>query len=168
MVSQFKLNAQNIGLAAGAAHAQESEGAVITVASLIEAEGKRPQDFPKIAEVIYNRLNATPKIKLQLDTTVLYAMGLAHKSGSSSHNFPSLYNTYLHPGLPPGPIDNPGNTAIHAALHPDHGNGWLYFLTINSVSGKTLFFTNAADFNDRGRQVRHHQRGGTGSRTGSG
>ena len=168
MVSQFKLNAQNIGLAAGAAHAQESEGAVITVASLIQAEGKRPQDFPKIAEVIYNRLNATPKIKLQLDTTVLYAMGLAHKSGSKfSTNFPSPYNTYLHPGLPPGPIDNPGNTAIHAALHPDHGNGWLYFLTINSASGKTLFFTNAADFNAAVAKY-GSTGGGTGSRTGSG
>jgi UPF0755 protein len=165
MVSQFKLNAQNIGLAAGSVHAQESEGAVITVASLIQAEGKRPQDFPKIAEVIYNRLNATPKIKLQLDTTVLYAMGLAHKSGFNT-NFASPYNTYVHAGLPPGPIDNPGNTAIRAALHPDHGDGLLYFLTINSASGKTLFFTNATAFNAA--VQKYGSTGGTGSRTGSG
>ena len=166
MVSQFKLNAQNIGLAPASVHAQESEGAVITVASLIQAEGKRPQDFPKIAEVIYDRLNATPEIKLQLDTTVLYAMSLAHKSGFHL-NYASPYNTYLHPGLPPGPIDNPGNTAIHAALHPDHGDGWLYFLTINSASGKTLFFTNAADFNAAVAKY-GSKGGGTGSRTGSG
>ncbi len=74
--------------------------------------------------MIYNRLNATPEIKLQLDTTVLYGMSLAHKSGFNfSTNFPSPYNTYAHAGLPPGPINNPGNPAIQAALHPDHGDG---------------------------------------------
>jgi cell division protein YceG involved in septum cleavage len=52
-------------------------------------------------------------------------------------------------------------------LHPDHGNGWLYFLTINSVSGKTLFFTNAADFNAAIAKY-GNTGGGTGSRTGSG
>jgi UPF0755 protein len=166
MVAKFNQYAQSTGLPAAAARGQETEAAVITVASLIQAEGKRPQDFPKIAEVIYNRLNATPKIKLQLDTTVLYAMGLAHKSGFST-NFASPYNTYLHTGLPPGPIDNPGNTAINAALHPDHGDGLLYFLTINSASGKTLFFTNAAAFN-AAVQKYGSTGGGTGSRTGSG
>jgi UPF0755 protein len=165
MVSQFKLNAQNIGLAAASARAQESEGAVVTVASLIQAEGKRPQDLKNIAEVIYNRLNATPEIKLQLDTTVLYAMSLAHKS-TFDLNFNSPYNTYVHVGLPPGPIDNPGNLAIQAALHPNHGH-YLFFLTIDSKTGKTLFFTNATAFNAA---VAHYGStgGGTGSRTGSG
>ncbi|HEX3389793.1 MAG TPA: endolytic transglycosylase MltG, partial [Streptosporangiaceae bacterium] len=119
----------------------------------------------KIAEVIYNRLNMSPKMPLELDTTVLYAMGLAHQSKFST-NIKSPYNTYLHAGLPPGPIDNPGNQAIHAALKPDHGNGWLYFLTINSTSGKTLFFTNATDFNAA--VQKYGPNGGTGSRTGSG
>ena len=166
MVTQFNQNAQRTRLQAAAASGHESEAAVITVASLIEAEGKRPQDLKKIAEVIYNRLNATPEIKLQLDTTVLYGMSLAHKSVFST-NFPSPYNTYLHVGLPPGPIDNPGNLAIQAALHPDHGNGWLYFLTIDSKTGKTLFFTNAADFNAAVAKY-GSKGGGTGSRTGSG
>ena len=166
MATKFDQNAQSIGLQAGAASGHETEAAVITVASLIQAEGKQPQDFPKIAEVIYNRLNATPQIKLQLDTTVLYAMGLAHKSGFKI-GFPSPYNTYLHAGLPPGPIDNPGNLAIKAALHPDHGNGWLYFLTIDSKTGKTLFFTNAADFNAAVAKY-GSTGGGTGSRAGSG
>jgi UPF0755 protein len=131
------------------------------VASLIEAEGKRPQDLKNIAEVIYNRLNATPKIKLELDTTVLYAMSLAHKSGFDL-NFQSPYNTYLHAGLPPGPINNPGNLAIQAALHPHHGT-YLFFLTINSSSGKTLFFSNASAFNAA--IVKYGRTGGgTGSR----
>ena len=76
MVSQFKAYAQSTGLQAAAAHGQETQAAVITVASLLEAEG-RPSDFRKIAEVIYNRLNM--HMKLQLDTTVLYGMSLAHK-----------------------------------------------------------------------------------------
>jgi peptidoglycan lytic transglycosylase G len=164
MVSQFKANARNIRLAAGAAHGQETQGAVITVASLIQAEGKLRTDFPKIAEVIYNRLNM--HMKLQLDTTVLYGMGLVHSKSNFSTSFRSPYNTYLHVGLPPGPIDNPGNTAIHAALHPDHGR-WLYFLTIDSVSGKTLFFTNATDFDNA--VAKYGRKGqGIGSRTGSG
>ncbi len=146
MVQQFKREAASIGLVAGAAHAQEGEGDVITVASIIEAEGKRPQDFPKIAEVIYNRLNATPPLHLQLDTTVLYGMNLVHSKAAFSVTFPSPYNTYLHAGLPPGPIDNPGRTAIEAALHPAHGN-LLYFLTINSRTGETLFFPTAQQFN---------------------
>jgi UPF0755 protein len=165
MVSQFSQNAQSIGLPAKAAAAQETQAAVITVASLIEAEGKRPQDFPKIAEVIYNRLNANPQIKLELDTTVLYAMSLAHKSGFNL-NFASPYNTYLHAGLPPGPIDNPGNEAINAALRPAHGN-FLFFLTINSRTGQTLFFSTATAFNNAVAKY-GSTGGGTGSRTGSG
>ena len=165
MVNKFKQNAQGIGLPAKAVAAHESQAAVITVASLIEAEGKRPQDFPKIAEVIYNRLNATPQIKLELDTTVLYAMSLAHKSGFNL-NFASPYNTYQHAGLPPGPIDNPGNLAIQAALHPAQGN-FLFFLTTNSRTGATLFFSTSAAFNSAVAKY-GSTGGGTGSRTGSG
>ena len=165
MVNKFKQNAQAIGLPAKAVAAHESQAAVITVASLIEAEGKRPQDFPKIAEVIYNRLNATPQIKLELDTTVLYAMSLAHKSGFNV-NFASPYNTYQHAGLPPGPIDNPGNMAIQAALHPAQGK-FLFFLTTNSRTGATLFFNTSAAFNSAVAKY-GSTGGGTGSRTGSG
>jgi UPF0755 protein len=165
MVTKFDENAQSIGLRSGSASGHESEAAVITVASLIEAEGKRPQDLKNIAEVIYNRLNATPEIKLQLDTTVLYGMSLAHKSGFDL-NFASPYNTYAHVGLPPGPINNPGNLAIQAALHPNHGH-YLFFLTIDSKSGKTLFFTNATAFNQAVAKY-GSTGGGTGSRTGSG
>jgi UPF0755 protein len=146
MVQQFDQQAASINLKGAAMRGHESPGAVITVASLIEAEGKRAQDYPRIAEVIYNRLNATPPIKLQLDTTVLYAMNLAHSKAKFSTNFPSPYNTYLHGNLPPGPIDNPGRAAIEAALHPAHGS-FLYFLTINSATGQTLFFSNAQQFN---------------------
>jgi UPF0755 protein len=166
MVSQFKANAQSIGLPAASDRAQESQAGIITVASLIEAEGKLPQDYPKIAEVIYNRLNMNPPMKLQLDTTVLYAMSLVHRKGFSV-NFASPYNTYLHANLPPGPIDNPGNLAIQAALRPAHG-GLLYFLTINSNSGKTLFFSTAQAFDNAVAKYGSSGNSGTGSHTGSG
>jgi UPF0755 protein len=167
MVQKFKDEAVSIDLKGAAAHGQESEGAVITVASLIEAEGKLPQDYPRIAEVIYKRLNSVPPMKLQLDTTVLYAMDRAGKSNAPfSTTFPSPYNTYLHANLPPGPINSPGAAAINAALHPDHGT-LRYFLTINSASGKTLFFSNSQQFNAA--VNKYGSTGtGTGTHTGSG
>ena len=76
------------------------------MASLIEAEGGRLADFPKIARVIYNRLNQG--MKLQLDSTVLYAL---HTYGIQATDqqlqSKSPYNTYLHTGLPPGPDRQP-------------------------------------------------------------
>jgi uncharacterized YceG family protein len=167
MVQQFNQEAASIGLKAAAAHGHEGEGAVIKVASLIEAEGKLPQDYPRIAEVIYNRLNAVPPMKLQLDTTVLYAMARAGKSNAAfSTTFPSPYNTYLHANLPPGPIDSPGAAAIKAALHPDHGS-FHYFLTINSDTGKTLFFSDHQQFDAA--VAKYGSTGtGTGTHTGSG
>ena len=106
-----------------AAHDQISEGDAIIVASLVQAEGKRPQDLAKIARVIYNRLNA--KMTLQLDTTVLYARNsrAADVTVAQTRSTKSAYNTYLHVGLPPGPIDSPGHAAIKAALHPTPGTG---------------------------------------------
>ncbi len=166
MVQQFDQQAASIGLPAAAAKAQESEAAVITVASIIEAEGKIPSEYPDIAEVVYNRLNAVPPIKLQLDTTVLYAMSLKHSTAAFSTTFPSPYNTYQHAGLPPGPIDSPGKTAIEAALRPAHGN-LLYFLTINSATGETKFFSTAAAF-DAAVQKYGSTGTGTGTHTGSG
>ena len=130
------------------------------MASLIEAEGKRPQDFPKIAEVIYNRLNATPQIKLELDTTVLYAMSLAQESGFNV-NVASPYNTYQHAGLPPGPIDNPGNMGDPDRTLPAQGK-FLSVLTTNSRTGATLFFNTSAAFNSAVNKY-----GSTGGGTGS-
>ncbi len=167
MVARFNQEAASINLAAGTAHAQETEGAVITVASIVEAEGKLPQDYPKIAEVIYNRLNAVPPMNLQLDTTVLYAMAQAGSKANFSTTFPSPYNTYLHAGLPPGPIDSPGDAAIQAALHPAHGN-FLYFLTINSSTGQTLFFTTATAFDAAVAKYGSTGSGNTGTGTGAG
>lgn len=98
---------------------------VLIVASLLEKEAIT-SDFPKVARVIYNRL--AKGMPLQLDSTVNYALGRnrARVSQAQTHTN-SPYNTYLHQGLPPGPIANPGLDAIDAALHPAKGN-WLYFV----------------------------------------
>jgi UPF0755 protein len=146
MVLRFDQEAASISLSAAAARVQLTPSEVIIVASLIQAEGKRPQDLPKIARVIYNRLNSNPQMPLELDTTVLYAL---HSSAGDvtikQTQFKSPYNTYLHAGLPPGPIDSPGDLAIQAALHPAHGN-WTYFLTVNPTTGLTLFTNSFTQF----------------------
>jgi peptidoglycan lytic transglycosylase G len=146
MVQRFNQEADAVNLPAVAAKDHISEGDAIIVASLIQAEGKRPQDLPKIARVIYNRLNQ--HMKLQLDTTVLYARHsrAADVTVAQTHT-KSPYNTYLHAGLPPGPIDSPGDTAIKAALHPSPTTDlWLYFLTVNPKSGLTKFTDNFTEF----------------------
>jgi len=146
MVTRFDQEAATIGLPAAAAHAELTQDEVITVASLIQAEGRRTADFPKIARVIYNRLNANPQIPLQLDSTVMYAL---HKYGIIASvqqiKVKSPYNTYLHTGLPPGPIDSPGNAAIMAALHPAHGS-WTYFVTVDPKTGLTKFTSSFSQF----------------------
>jgi len=147
MVLRFNKEAQSVNLPAVAAKDHISEGDAIIVASLIQAEGKRPQDLPKIARVIYNRLNQ--KINLQLDTTVLYARHsrAADVTVAQTKNTKSPYNTYLHGGLPPGPIDSPGDAAIQAALHPSPlTDDWIYFLTVNPKSGLTKFTNNFTVF----------------------
>jgi peptidoglycan lytic transglycosylase G len=146
MVTRFGQEAASIGLPAAAAHAELTQSDVIIVASLIQAEGRRQSDFPKIARVIYNRLNSNPQIPLQLDSTVMYAL---HKYGiiasSQQIKVKSPYNTYLHAGLPPGPIDSPGGAAIKAALHPAHGT-WMYFVTVNPKTGLTKFTSSFSQF----------------------
>ena len=146
MVTQFGKEAADIGLPAAAAHAELTQAQVITVASLIQAEGGRTSDYPKIARVIYNRLNTSPQIPLQLDSTVMYAL---HRYGiiatAQQIKVKSPYNTYRRTGLPPGPIDSPGNAAIKAALHPAHGP-WMYFVTVNPKTGLTKFTSSVAQF----------------------
>jgi UPF0755 protein len=140
MVNAFNQEAVKVDLHAEAAKGNLTQAEVITIASLVQAEGGKISDYPKIAEVIYNRLNHQPTpMKLQLDSTVLFAL---HKYGilasTSDLKVKSPYNTYANFGLPPGPIDSPGDAAIQAALHPDHGN-LLYFVTVDPKNRITKF-----------------------------
>lgn len=115
---------------------------VLTVASLVQAEGKSKDDFEKVARVVYNRLkpdNTETYGLLDFDSTVNYLRGeskLATGSVDQLRQIDDPYNTYKIKGLPPGPINNPGQVAIEAALNPAKGN-WYYFVSISE--DETLF-----------------------------
>lgn len=98
----------------------------VILASLIEREGKIPSEYPLISAVYYNRLKAG--IPLQCDATIQYALGTPRELLSAEDlKIESPYNTYLHPGLPPGPIGSPGLLALKAALSPARA-AYLYYV----------------------------------------
>ena len=146
MVQRFDQEAASANLPAAARQVRLSPGQVIIMASLVQAEGGRLSDYPKIARVIYNRL--AQGIPLQLDSTVLYGLNRFGIIASDQElSSPSPYNTYKHKGLPPGPIDSPGNAAIQAVLHPaPASDNWLYFVTVNPKTGETRFTSSQAQF----------------------
>lgn len=138
MVQQFDLVAAELGydtLAETTIGLSPYE--VITVASMVEEEAFRDEDRPKVARVIYNRINLG--MPLGIDATVLYAIG-ERKTGitRSELNVDSPYNTRKFRGIPPGPISSPGRKSLEAALYPADGD-WLYFVL--SARDGTLFFT---------------------------
>ncbi|MFJ8084627.1 endolytic transglycosylase MltG [Streptomyces sp. NPDC096205] len=110
---------------------------VLTVASLVQAEGKTEDDYRKMAEVIYNRLkptNTETNQKLQFDSTYNYLMNQSdiHIGEDEINSNPDPYNTYKYRGLPPGPIGNPGEEAMRATLNPTD-DGWLYFVATDGM-----------------------------------
>lgn len=111
---------------------------IVVIASLIEKEARNPDDFPRVSRVIYNRL--AEKMTLQFDSTVHYALDQSGRVSTSKRDrqTKSPYNTYLHRGLPPGPIASPGERALKAALAPADGP-WLFFVTTDPDTGKTRF-----------------------------
>lgn len=129
---------------------------VLTVASILEYEANRKVDYPKVARVLYNRLEQN--IPLQLDSTVSY---VSQREGDvwttpDERANPSLYNTYQHQGLPPGPIGSPGEVTIEAALNPDQGD-WLYFVP-DFEKGTTIFTNNLADHEKAAEKAREYCR----------
>ena len=116
---------------------------VLTKASIVQAEAASPEDMAMVARVLENRL--ADGMPLQLDTTVNYANG---KSGITTtpedRANPSLYNTYVHTGLPPGAIGNPGEQAIEAVLAPAQGD-WRFFVVIDPDTGETRFARTAEE-----------------------
>ncbi|MCK8680903.1 endolytic transglycosylase MltG [Streptomyces lichenis] len=120
---------------------------LVTVASLVQVEGKYKHDFDKVARVVYNRLkpeNMETVGRLEFDSTVNYLKASSTLDIGAVDDLRKIddpYNTYNVKGLPPGPISNPGGEALHSALKPTPGP-WYYFVSINSE--KTLFaVTNA-------------------------
>ena len=100
---------------------------VMTLASIVEAEARDPLERPLVSAVYHNRLKI--HMKLDADPTVAYAKGGYHgRLYYKDLEMDSPYNTYRNPGLPPGPIGNPGAESIRAALYPDESSQALYFV----------------------------------------
>lgn len=143
MVTRWSQAADAADLDGAAARLGYTPAELMTIASLIQAEG-RGADMPKIARVIYNRLenpnNGVTNGLLQIDATVNYALDreLVAIPTTSDLEVDSPYNTYANPGLPPGPIEAPGDDAIAAAANPVDGN-WLFYITVNLGTGETKF-----------------------------
>jgi len=137
MVAKSLEELNKLGVTAGRVHA------VLTIASIVEAEAGASADRPKVARVIDNRL--TKGMLLQLDSTVSFISGRRGKLGTTDaeRRSASPYNTYVHAGLPPGPIDSPGLSAIQAAVNPTPGP-WVYFVAVNPDTGETRFAVDAA------------------------
>lgn len=134
MVHRFRVVAGELGL-------KENVHRTVTIASLVERETALDSERPMVASVFENRL--AKNMPLMSDPSVIYGLeldgrwhGVIHQSDLAFH---SAYNTYLHPGLPPGPVANPGMPALRAALNPAKTN-YLYFVAAGSnPQGKSLF-----------------------------
>jgi UPF0755 protein len=159
MVHKFKEEWQHIAPAeskndkSGLEHGRPV-ASIVTLASLVERETPKPEERPLVAGAFENRLRKN--IPLQCDPTVIYAMQDAGQyrgklTGADLH-FPSPYNTYAHAGLPPGPIGNPGEMSLRAALEPTKTD-YLYFVA-NTQGGH--FF--AATLSEHNRNVTRYRR----------
>lgn len=127
---------------------------VVILASLIEKETSFPEERKLVSAVFHNRLRI--RMKLDCDPTIIYAMkelGIYEGRLLKRHlKFESPYNTYLRRGLPPGPICNPGQAALEAALYPSDEK-YIYFVSKND--GSHVF---SRTFNEHQRAVRKYQR----------
>ncbi|MCU1292270.1 MAG: endolytic transglycosylase MltG [Bryobacterales bacterium] len=130
---------------------------VVTLASLVEKETAVSQERPLVAAVFFNRLQKG--IPLQCDPTTVYAAllenrysGVIHKSDLANTN---PYNTYAHPGLPPGPITNPGIASLKAVLQPANSS-FLYFVAKPDGSGSHHF---SASLDEHEKAVASYRKG---------
>ena len=141
-----------------------SEREIVTLASIIEKEARRTDEMPVISSVFHNRLRIG--LPLQADPTVQYALGvhrerLLYAAIDSAADNP--YNTYRHPGLPPGPIASPSVRAIDAALAPDTTD-YLYFVA--RPDGSHIFTRSLDEHNRAKAAIRRERQNGGGSTAG--
>ena len=151
MVDRWRQAADEAGLEEAAAELGYTPHELMTIASLVEAEG-RGDDMPKVARVIYNRLEIEPNPSagfLQVDAAVNYALGREPIARLTQEEIDSVsdspYNTYTQKGLPPGPIEAPGDAAIAAAANPEDGP-WFFYVTVNLATGETKFTDDYDEF----------------------
>ena len=139
--SEWDLQAKRVGL---------SQKGVVTLASIIEREAQSAEEKAIVSSVFHNRLRR--KMQLEADPTILYALGSWNmRLTRSLLRTKSPYNTYLHRGLPPGPICNPGKEAIKAALYPARTD-YLFFVAVGD--GTHIFSRTSAGHNAAIREIR--------------
>jgi UPF0755 protein len=148
MVDRWRQAARDVRLEERAEALGYTPAELMIVASLVESEANRDQDRGKVARVIYNRLetDATNGL-LQIDATVNYALGrdLGLALTPEQLQVDSPYNTRRYPGLPPGPIESPGDKALEAAANPPAGD-WVYYVTVDLDTGETRFTDDYDEF----------------------
>jgi UPF0755 protein len=133
-------------------------GRVVIMASIIEKETAVPEERPLVASVYYNRL--AKKIALDADPSVIYGELLAGTYSGALHHedmrFDSRYNTYRYLGLPPGPIANPGKSALEAAMHPAQSD---YYYFVADAQGHHRFAHSIEEHNKNVAAYRRAMRG---------
>jgi UPF0755 protein len=168
MVKQFRQVAYQIGLISPTSPTEGGPEVtlriqlrpqnVVTMASIVEKETAVPEERPLVASVYYNRL--TKNIALDADPSIIYAELLAGiYTGALHHDdmrFNSPYNTYTHPGLPPGPIGNPGKSALEAAIHPAQSD---YYYFVADAQGHHRFARTIEEHNKNVDAYRRAMRG---------
>jgi UPF0755 protein len=141
LVAQFDSEYQSIGFAAAAKAQKLTPYQAVIIASLIESEAKFPQDRPKVARVILNRI--AKRQPIGIDAANRYGVALQGKDPNSvTYTENSPYNVRTHLGLPPTPVSNPGEASLRAAVHPAAGN-WLYYV-VADAAGHHLFTADEA------------------------
>lgn len=153
MVKRFRQEAGGIGLASGM-----DVHRIVTMASIVEKETAVPDERPMVASVYYNRLSRG--IALDADPSIIYAELLEGTYQGALHHadmqFNSPYNTYRHAGLPPGPIANPGRSALQAAMHPAQSE---YYYFVADGSGRHKFSKSLEEHNRNVAALRRMLRG---------
>lgn len=146
MVREWETRAEGLDLAGRARALGITPYEALIIASLVEGETGHASDRGKVARVVYNRLELP--MRLQFDSTVKYAWGLRGENKTRLFyrdlEIDSPYNTYRIDGLPPAPINSPGEAAFIAALDPTPGK-WLYFVVIDK-QGRSAFAETAEEF----------------------
>jgi UPF0755 protein len=148
MVSMYKKEADKLNLDSKAGELGHTPYEVLIVASIVQAESPSTAVMPKVARVIYNRLDKYD-MELKMDSTLHYYLGTRGNVNLTQEQLAQNepYNTYLLKGLPPTPIDSPGAEALKAALDPEPGS-WRYFVTVNLRTKETKFATTDTEFKD--------------------
>jgi peptidoglycan lytic transglycosylase G len=143
MVDRYGQAATDLDLPRAARSVSLTPRDAVIVASLVQAEVAE-RDFAKAARVVYNRLAAG--MPLQFDSTVNFALSSDDLTLDNEQlAVDSPYNTYVNTGLPPGPINSPGEAALAAALNPADGD-WLYFVAVAPGSDATRFTADYDEF----------------------